>query len=401
MTRLPDRIHVELPEFTFDDARLEAAFLAELRSPTGPPPEMSNENSPRRAIAWCAALAAVAAAVLVLWGTSGSSHPYVLASEGYIPNGNLRVVDLGGATLRYGANTELVLQITSKQIKVRLRRGSVEGYVRDNTHALTIYASNTKIQPKEPESEFAVTATDVTRVRVVRGSVFLSSAQVQRVLREGESFVFRSSFRTTSPRHARTRIDTKPPLPGMPSPSDTSRLLHRSLPPRTLPHQKRTRNAGIVRQRAPARSAMRTLTTRESQKESNSAKPPRTPERVSFAELLASLPAPAPGADAWTLRKRANGSGRDAATALYALARLELVSRRPNRALEVTMEYGRRFKQSGPVQTVAWLRAVAFHAGGRRAEARRAALAYLRSYPSGSFARLARALTRRSPTDVN
>ncbi|HET9989024.1 MAG TPA: FecR family protein [Kofleriaceae bacterium] len=88
---------------------------------------------------------------------------------------------------------------------------------------------------------------------------------------------------------------------------------------------------------------------------------------------------------------RGVASSKDAwaAPALFGLAELEAKTN-PTHALADCNEYLRRFADSAQAEDVAWLRIEILRSAGRRDEARVAATEYLRQWPQGSYAGIAR-----------
>lgn len=88
---------------------------------------------------------------------------------------------------------------------------------------------------------------------------------------------------------------------------------------------------------------------------------------------------------------RAIASSKDAwaAPALFGLAELEAKANATT-ALADCNEYLRRFAGSAQAEDVSWLRIEILRSAGRRDEARVAATEYLRQWPQGSYAGIAR-----------
>jgi len=87
---------------------------------------------------------------------------------------------------------------------------------------------------------------------------------------------------------------------------------------------------------------------------------------------------------------RAIALGKDdgwAATALVALAELDLKQNEPQAALDALDEHARKFPHAGTREDAAWFRIEALRAMGKRDEARGAAAEYLREFPDGVYAK--------------
>ncbi|HEY5925373.1 MAG TPA: FecR domain-containing protein [Kofleriaceae bacterium] len=94
---------------------------------------------------------------------------------------------------------------------------------------------------------------------------------------------------------------------------------------------------------------------------------------------------------------RAIARGKDAgyaATALVALAELQLKQGDPQAALEVLEEHARSFPQSELREDAAWFRIEALRAMGKPDEARGAAADYLRKFPDGVYVKPAKRLVK-------
>jgi hypothetical protein len=90
-----------------------------------------------------------------------------------------------------------------------------------------------------------------------------------------------------------------------------------------------------------------------------------------------------------TYRIVANSRDAWAAPALYGLAELD-AKIDVTKGLADCNEYLRRFAKSAQAEDVTWLRIEILRSAGRRDEARVAATDYLRQWPQGSYAGIAR-----------
>jgi transmembrane sensor len=121
---------------------------------------------------------------------------------------------------------------------------------------------------------------------------------------------------------------------------------------------------------------------------------PSAPRQSSRAEFAAAqrLEAKHPTEAARAYRTIANGKDVWAALALYSLAEVDATGDAAA-ALRDLDELGRRFPRGANAEDAAWLRVTVLRKLGRDADARKAAAAYLRQYPNGTYVTAAERLT--------
>lgn len=416
MRRVPDRIHVDCPRLTIDRDRIEAAFLAELGSSRRTIVNVPAGSGGIRA--WMVGVAACAVAVasgLAWWiGLhSGPRQPAAAPTATGTPEVDTgATMEIPQGVLTTSSGTEArVLHGDGGAVVVELDRGQIECDVsyRNAQPALVVRAG--EITLSATETRFAVARTDQVRVVVSRGILKVDSPIMRRYLGAGEIW---TSSATVWRADLMDKAATSPRCPGAdtstcvtpdvvdsnPSPSPEQEAGTAGIAPRAQASRKVARGDaskvdGDTRDPAPRAGSSQPLDAEPV------AASPESPAPEAASRVVTPAPSPPGGlagtpprvADAWTLRKRANGRGAPAAGALFSLAELEHSHGRSEETLVIIAEYERRFPNGAESEGIAWLRVRTLRRAHQTQAAREAAEEYLGRYPSGTHVAAAQALT--------
>lgn len=413
MRRVPDRIHVECPRLTINRERIEAAFLEELEANRRLGANIPGGSGGIRT--WMLGVAACALAVasgLAWWigFRSGTRQPAAIPTAAdtlAAGTGSTMEIPQGVLTTKSGTEAR-VLHGHGGAVVVELDRGQIECDVTYRNAQPPLVVKAGEITLSATETRFAVARTDEVRVVVSRGTVKVDSPIIRRYLGAGETWtspatVWRSDLMekaADSPCCA--GAGTGYVAPGVVD-SDAGSSPEGAVPTGKVPSARTSRSAArsdsTKTEGQASDSTLHAASSRSRDAEpvgaSSESHAPEPASRVVMTDPSppGDVAAPPPRvADAWTLRKRANGRGAAAAASLFSLAGLEHSHGRSAATLAIIAEYERRFPSGAESEEIAWLRVRSLRGADQTQAAREAAGAYLRRYPSGTHLAAAQAL---------
>ncbi len=359
-----DRLEIEVEIDELRRERTERAVFARLasRRPTAPVSTPPRSRMRWLAIAVPAAIAvAVAIAVIVVpRGRPKATIPSLVTT----PVGGSSRFTLDDVVIDAGSDTAVsVARPTEDSTTLTLLRGVVDCEVppRGDRPAFRVIAGDTIVEVVG--TRFSVTRfADRVRVDVTHGLVAVVVDGERHMVAAGESWASAAWTAATAP---------QVPRPAAPKPTPAP-------PPRPV-------IAVVATHPEPATTPALSLA-------------PVRPHTLSSRQAYAAaqrLELTDPGAAAVAYRKLARGSDRWAAMALLGFAEIE-ARRDAAVALRAIAELERRFPASSNAEDAAWLRVdiATARRHGHDDDVRRAAAAYLRKYPHGTYARQASRLAR-------
>lgn len=315
-----------------------------------PAPPASN----RRAWMFAGLGAAVAAAVILVVTTKSEAPAPAPIAEDTTPS---RIVTPVGGESQFTVGDAVILAASDTSVDVKrapdggitlvVARGAVDCDVAPRNHRPPFHVIAGDVSVEVVGTRFTVARTPSPRVDVVRGKVRVRATGGTWLLSAGDSW--------TPPVSGSGVEQVAEQTPAAPAPAEESAI---EIDP--------TRH-----QNSPTPT------------------PTLTPSPHAQYQIAQKLEA----TDAVKAAKmyRAVASSRDAwaAPALFGLAELEAKAN-ATLALADCNEYLRRFAGSAQAEDVSWLRIEILRSAGRRDEARVAATEYLRQWPQGSYAGIAR-----------
>ena len=323
-------------------AQLRSAERADAAVPVAPP-------SNRRAWMFAGLGAAAAAAVILVISTKGSEHvPVAPIAEDTTPS---RIVTPVGGESQFTVGDAVIVAASDTSVDVKraddggitlvVARGAVDCDVAPRNQRPPFHVIAGDVSVEVVGTRFTVARTPSPRVDVVRGKVRVRAPGGTWLLGAGDSWqppVTGSGVEPVTTVAVASEEPAVAPAPPPPPPVEAPRPVFNA-------HQQYQ-----LAQKLEATDVVRAAKT---------------------YRLVANT------RDAW------------AAPALYGLAELD-AKIDVTRGLADCNEYLRRFAKSAQAEDVSWLRTEILRSAGRRDEARVAATDYLRQWPQGSYAGIAR-----------
>jgi len=351
------KIIVEAPQSDSRRDRIERnvfAQLAQMRvadraDAAVPAPPASN----RRAWMFAGVGAAVAAAVILVVMTKSDVPPPAPIAEDTTPS---RIVTPVGGESQFTVGDAVIVAASDTSVDVKrapdggitlvVARGAVDCDVAPRNQRPPFHVIAGDVSVEVVGTRFSVARTPSPRVDVVRGKVRVRAPGGTWLLAAGDSWT--------------------PPVSG----SASEQVAEQAAPAPQNP------DPDIEIDRTPNR---------------NSPTPTPTPAISPHAQYQIAQKLEATDVARAAKMYRAIAASKDAwaAPALFGLAELEAKTNAAQ-ALHDCNEYLRRFADSAQAEDVAWLRVEILRSAGRRDEARVAVTEYLRQWPQGSYAGIAR-----------
>lgn len=330
-------------------AQLAQMRVADRADAAVPMPPASN----RRAWMFAGLGAAVAAAVILVVSTKGEAPAPAPIAEDTTPS---RIVTPIGGESSFTVGDAVILAASDTSVDVKrapdggitlvVARGAVDCDVAPRNHRPPFHVVAGDVSVEVVGTRFTVARTPSPRVDVVRGKVRVRAPGGTWLLSAGDSWT--------------------PPVSG----SGVEQVAEQAAPapdtaieidPAVAPH-------------APAPAPLPTPATVSPHAQYQLAQKLEATDTDKAAKMYRAV---ASSKDAW------------AAPALFGLAELEAKAN-ASLALADCNEYLKRFSTSAQAEDVSWLRIEILRSAGRRDEARVAATDYLRQWPQGSYAGIAR-----------
>ncbi|HEX5064217.1 MAG TPA: FecR domain-containing protein [Kofleriaceae bacterium] len=358
--------------------QLAAVRVADRAEAVIPPPKKS-----RAAMWWGAAACAAAVVATVLFITRDGATGGQLAQ----PSRVVTPVD-SESTFTIGHEAVVVAKRDTSvewhqgrdgSITLQLARGAVDCQVEPRHGRPPFKVVSGDITVVVVGTRFTVTRTPSPRVDVAHGKVRVEAPGGTWFVEAGESWTPISVTAIEEPDQASDPgLQASGPAPEIEmDPIKVSRAKKAAAPP------------------APESDSGRSL-KREARSPSSPIAPPETRELAKEAYRAAQhLENTDPKLAAANYRAIALGKDDGwAATALVALAELDLKQNEPQAALDALDEHARRFPRSAMREDAAWFRIEALRSMGKRDEARGAAADYLREFPDGVYVKPAARLVK-------
>lgn len=323
-------------------AQLRSAERADAAVPVAPP-------SNRRAWMFAGLGAAAAALVILVVTTKSTDHPVVApVAEDTTPS---RIVTPIGGESQFTVGDAVIVAASDTAVDVKrapdggitlvVSRGAVDCDVAPRNQRPPFHVIAGDVSVEVVGTRFSVARTPSPRVDVVRGKVRVRAPGGTWLLGAGDSW---QPPVTGSGVEPVTAVAVAPPPPPPPAPVPVA-IVEAPKAAGPSPHQQYQ-----LAQKLEASDVVRAAKTYRSVANTH---------------------------DAW------------AAPALYGLAELD-AKIDVTKALADCNEYLKRFAKSAQAEDVTWLRIEILRSAGRRDEARVAATDYLRQWPQGSYAGIAR-----------